>query len=71
MKRLLSIIVILLTLYGPLELTRVIIDWGGLSGKFIFEICFMWLLYTVAMVIIFKATGQKTVSPGQNIAITK
>ncbi len=39
-------------LYGPVELTRVILDWEeGLGGKFMFEIGFMWLFYVGAMVI--------------------
>ncbi len=40
-------------LYGPVELTRVILDWEGFSGnsKFIFEMGFMWLFYIAAMVI--------------------
>jgi len=40
-------------LYGPVELTRVILDWEGFSGssKFMFEIGFMWVFYIGAMII--------------------
>ena len=40
-------------LYGPVELTRVILDWEGFSGssKFMFEISFMWVFYGGAMII--------------------
>ncbi len=48
MRSLLVLLVCLLTLYAPIELTRVIINWG-LSGRFIFEIGFMWFLYALAI----------------------
>ncbi len=43
----------IMALYGPVELTRVILDWEGFSGssKFMFEIGFMWLFYVGAMII--------------------
>ena len=48
MRGLLILLVCLLTLYAPIELTRIIINWG-LSGRFIFEVCFMWFLYALAI----------------------
>ena len=49
MRRLLLVLLLcLLTLYAPIELTRVIINWG-LSGQFIFEVCFMWSFYALAI----------------------
>ena len=43
----------IMALYGPIELTRVILDWEGFSvgSKFMFEIGFMWLFYIGAMII--------------------
>lgn len=37
------------TIYGPVELTRVILNWEGFSGKFMVEIGFMWLFYGLAL----------------------
>ena len=48
MRSLLILLVCFLTLYAPLELTRVIINWG-LSGRLMFEVCFMWFLYGIAI----------------------
>lgn len=48
MQGLLILLVCLLTLYAPIELTRVIINWG-LFGRFIFEVFFMWFLYALAI----------------------
>ena len=68
MKRLLILLLIcLLTLYAPLELTRVIIHWGLLgpfkdtipASNFIFEISFMWLLYAIAIFIISMVVTRK------------
>ncbi len=53
MKALLIILICLLFVYSPVELTRVIIDWG-LSGKFIFEIAFMWVFYLAGLFIVFR-----------------
>ncbi len=50
MKGLLIVLVCLLTLYAPIELTRVIIDWS-VSGRFLFEIVFMWLFYAIGILI--------------------
>ncbi|KKL92205.1 hypothetical protein LCGC14_1887040 [marine sediment metagenome] len=53
LKRLLLILLVcLLTLYAPIELTRVILDWEGFSNKFIFEIAFMWFPYVGAISIL-------------------
>jgi len=49
-KSLLVLLITFLTLYAPIELTRVIIDWG-LAGKFIFEVCLIWLFYATAIYI--------------------
>ena len=48
MRILLILLVCLLTLFAPIELTRVIINWG-LSGRLMFELCFMWFLYALAI----------------------
>ncbi len=51
LKRLsLILLVCCLTLYAPIELTRVIIDWG-LFGRFVFEVCFVWFFYALAIFI--------------------
>jgi len=50
-KVLLVLLICFLTLYAPIELTRVIADWG-LTGKFIFEVCLIWILYIAAVCII-------------------
>ena len=50
MKGLLILLVCLLTLYAPIELTRVIINWS-VSGRFLFEIAFMWLFYAIGIII--------------------
>ncbi len=50
LKRLgLILLVCLFSLYGPTELTRVILNWEGFSIKFIFEIGFMWFFYALAI----------------------
>ncbi len=40
-----------LTIYAPIELSRVIFEWG-LATEFILELAFMWLLYVLALSII-------------------
>ncbi len=50
-RGLLVLLICLLTIYAPIELSRVIIKWG-LSSELIFELIFMWLLYGVAVFII-------------------
>ncbi len=51
MKFLWIVLINIMALYGPVELTRVILDWEGFAGKFMFEIGFMWLFYVTAMII--------------------
>jgi len=51
MKLLWILLINIGALYGPVELTRVILDWEGFGGKFMFEIGFMWLFYGGAMII--------------------
>ncbi len=51
MKFLWIALINIMALYGPVELTRVILDWEGFAGKFILEIGFMWLFYIGAMTI--------------------
>jgi len=58
MNGLLILLVCLLTLYAPIELTRVIINWS-LSGRFLFEIGFMWLFYTIGIIIISVIVARK------------
>lgn len=57
-KRLLLLLICLLTIYGPVELTRVIIAWD-LSGQFIFEVFYMWLSYAIAIFIISAVLARK------------
>ena len=40
-----------LTVYAPTELTRVIIEWG-LFGKFVFEVCFVWVFYALGIFVV-------------------
>jgi len=49
---LLVLLILLLTIYAPIELTRVIVSWG-LAPEFIFELVFMWLFYGIAISIVF------------------
>ncbi|UCH42334.1 MAG: hypothetical protein JSW16_05805 [Dehalococcoidales bacterium] len=51
MKSLLALLFCILTIYAPVELTRMIIAYG-LSSKFIFELCFIWSTYTTAISLI-------------------
>ena len=50
MNILLILLICLLTLYAPIELTRMIINWN-VSGRFLFEIVFMWLFYAIGILI--------------------
>lgn len=52
-KALLITLVCFLTLYAPIELTRVIIVWG-LTAKFVIEISVIWVLYLGAIAILTK-----------------
>lgn len=40
-----------MTIYAPIELTRVIVRWG-LASEFVFELIFIWLFYVLAILII-------------------
>jgi len=51
MKGLLVLLIFFLTMYAPMELSRVIVSWG-LATEFIFELAFMWLFYGLAVFII-------------------
>lgn len=51
---LLVLLVLLLTIYAPIELTRVILNLEGFSGKFIFEVGFMWLFYSLGIFTVIK-----------------
>ncbi len=57
-RSLLILLVCLLTIYAPVELTRVIIAWD-LSGQFLFEVLFIWVLYAIAMFLISVLVAQK------------
>jgi len=50
-KGLLILLICLLTVYAPIELTRVIVAWG-LTNQFIFELTFVWLFYSLAIFMI-------------------
>ena len=45
------LLVCFLTMYAPIELSRVIVNWG-LTDEFIFELILMWILYGLAIFII-------------------
>ena len=51
LKCLLALLICSLTAYAPLELTRVIVAYG-LSGKFIYEVCFIWFFYAIAILLV-------------------
>jgi len=56
------LLICLLTIYAPLELTRVIIVdleatvryWNIPAWQFILEICFIWSFYIAGMVIVYR-----------------
>ena len=48
MKGLLVLLICMITIYAPIELTRVIVAWG-LAAQFIFELTFVWLFYGLAI----------------------
>ncbi len=50
-RGLLVLLVCFLTIYAPIELSRVIVNWG-LAVEFVFELVFMWLFYGLAVLII-------------------
>jgi len=45
------LLICFLTIYAPIELSRVIVSWG-LAAEFIFELTFLWLFYGLALFII-------------------
>lgn len=51
MKHLLITLLILLTIYAPAELTRVIVAYG-LSAELIFEIVFIWVFYIAGITLV-------------------
>ncbi len=50
-KILFIILICVLSIYAPIELTRVIINWG-LFGKFVSEVCFVWFFYALAILLV-------------------
>ncbi len=61
MNKLWVLLIFLLTVYAPLELTRVIIAglkwsnyWGIPMWQFMLEIALFWILYLVGMVLIYR-----------------
>ena len=53
-----TLLICVLTLYAPLELTRVILDWSAPIGRpvwhFMLEIAFIWVAYLIAMFLVYK-----------------
>ncbi len=60
MKILLVILIGLLFLYAPIELTRWILvtstDWSRPAWHFVAEIAFFWAAYLIGMVLVYKRT---------------
>ena len=62
MKYLWLLLILLLTLYAPLELTRLImgskeiwsIQWGIPVWQFMLEIALIWIFYLVGMLVVYK-----------------
>lgn len=55
--KLLFLLVVMFTLYAPIELTRVItLSWEyyGLLPELWFEIAFIWVLYVAAMILVWR-----------------
>jgi len=50
------VLIILLTIYAPIELSRLIIwnDYYHIGSGFIFELCFIWIFYITGMAIVYK-----------------
>jgi len=65
---LLVLLVCFLTIYAPIELSRVIFRWG-LTSEFIFELIFIWLFYGLAILIVplivQRSTRRKRVNKGR------
>ena len=53
MKMLWAILIGISFLYAPIEWTRVIINWG-VSGRFLFEVVFIWVAYLIGMFLVYK-----------------
>ena len=53
-----TMLICVLTLYAPVELTRVILDWSAPIGRpvwhFMLEIAFIWVAYLIGMVLVYK-----------------
>ncbi len=57
-----TLLICALTLYAPLELTRVILNylesqstyWGRPVWQFMLEIAFIWIAYLIAMFLVYK-----------------
>ncbi len=58
MKKLLVLLICFLTIYAPIELSRVMVN-RGLTPEFIFELVFMWLFYGFALFIIAAVIKQR------------
>lgn len=58
MKLAILLLVLLLNLYAPAELTRIIIMFP-LKGEFIFEIVFVWVCYIAAGIIVWDILRSK------------
>ena len=48
-----------MTIYAPIELSRVIVRWG-LTSEFVVELIFIWLFYILAILIV-SVMGQRVV----------
>ncbi len=58
LKVLVIVFICLLTLYAPIELTRVIVAWG-LDAELIAELSIFWVLYLIAILILIKVVRVK------------
>ena len=56
MKWLIFGLIVLFTIYAPIELTRVILEYGS-DGELVSELMFMWGLYVLGMLIL-KTSGR-------------
>ena len=58
MRYLWAILICFLTLYAPLELTRIILGdlelWGRPAWHFVAEIAFIWIMYLIGMFLVYK-----------------
>ncbi len=58
MRFLIALLICLLTVYAPIELTRLIIIYG-LQGEFIFEVCFIWVSYIIGMGLVYNLVKER------------